>query len=390
MDISLFAIQSALLFVVLYESVTAMWGWSVPAPAPSGPRDQRFRIVVPAHNEANVIEDLLQDLGSQGYSAARYMVVVVADRCSDETTSIARRMGCRVFERHTGPESKGSAILSYLRAEPLTEGESLIVLDADNRVPPTLLERLADELDAGHEVLQCYLGVTNPDASWIATAGAVSYWVGNRGHQLSRRNLGWSSDLGGTGMCIKFSVLKELGGVRTVFSEDLDLAARIVLSGRRVVWLHDVVVLDEKPPSFSIALKQRARWSRGDKLARRSYLRVLLRAGMRRRSVGVLDFSYRLVRPSRGLTSLGVAFITAVSAVVDTDLLWPWPLWLALFFLLLGLPLALLWRERVPRRYLLLYPATFLVPLVQLAAACASRLRWRGWYHTPHTGRARD
>ena len=49
-------------------------------------------------------------------------------------------------------------------------------------------------LDAGHEVVQCYLDVENPDGSVLATASAMTYWAGNRMVQLARDNLGWSAE----------------------------------------------------------------------------------------------------------------------------------------------------------------------------------------------------
>ena len=73
--------------------------------------------------------------------------------------------------------------------------------------------------------------MSNPDASALTTAAALSYWASNRMVQLARRNLGWSADLGGTGMCLTGEALAAVGGFGTSATEDQELVARLVLAG---------------------------------------------------------------------------------------------------------------------------------------------------------------
>ena len=181
--------QVCLIALAGYNAVTALWGWRNRIAAQPGPRTRRLRVVIPAHNEEPVIGSILADLAANEYSSQETWVL--ADRCTDTTVQVAREAGAETAERSDGPDGKGAALAWYLDEHPLDADETLVVFDADNRVPSNVLSRIADEIDAGHPVVQCYLDVANPDDSLIAEASALSYWAGNRMVQLARSNLGW-------------------------------------------------------------------------------------------------------------------------------------------------------------------------------------------------------
>lgn len=378
-------VEVAVLAVIAYNALTALWGWATPEPAPRGGRGRRFRVVVPAHDEAAVIAAVLRDAAELDYPAALVTVWVVADHCSDDTAERARRAGARVQERHDGPAGKGAALRAHLERHPLASDEALVVVDADNRLPRDLLARFADELDAGHQVLQAYLDVANPDASPIATANAISYWASNRMVQLARTRLGWSADLGGTGMCLTAEALQRVGGFGDSLTEDADLAARLAHHGIPVRWLHDVRIRDEKPTRVRVAIRQRARWAAGRRGVARRHAGRLLVDSVRRRDPGRADLALRLVQPSRSFIALLSAAAAVLAATALRGTLLPWPVWAAAAALQLGMPPAFLVRERVPWRYLLLYPLLVVLAVLWLPVRIAARLT-RRWYHTPHVG----
>ena len=271
------------LALIGYNLVVALWGWRYPVPAPRAAGRWPLRVVIPAHNEAAVIGRLLDDLEEQTHE--NYSVWVIADRCSDRTVDLVSGRAA-VDERRDGPDGKGAALAWHLDRHPLEPGEALVVLDADNRIPTELLARFAGELEAGGSVLQAYLDVSNPDASALTTAAALSYWASNRMVQLARRNLGWSADLGGTGMCLTGEALTAVGGFGTSPTEDQELVARLVLAGYRVEWLHDVRIRDEKPASLGVAVRQRTRWAGGKQIVARRYGPALVRLAIKDRSFG--------------------------------------------------------------------------------------------------------
>ena len=375
LEVLLRAAEAALLSLIAYNLVTALAGWRHQRPAPNGARSRRFRVVIPAHNEEAVIGALLEDLEAQSYG--RSSIWVLADRCTDRTVETAETAGVNVASRTDGQDGKGAALGWYLAEYPLQPDEALVVLDADNRVPTDLLARFADELDAGHLALQAYLDVSNPDASAVASAAALSHWASNRMVQLARSNLSWAVDLGGTGMCLTAEALETAGGFGNTLTEDQEMTVRLLLEGVTVAWVHDVRVRDEKPVSVGVAVRQRSRWVGGRRAVARRFALPLLA----RRSLPALDLAIRLIQPSR----MGVALISAVlagTAALGLPLL-PWQLWLSVTAAQVLAPLPFLVRDGVERRFLVRYPLLVLNPLLKLPARL---IRRTGWYHTPHKG----
>lgn len=377
--------QVVLLAFPAYNLLTALPGRMQPAPPPTGTPARRFRVVVPAHDEEEALPGLLAGLAAQDYPTELTSVWVLADRCTDSTAVLAGELGARVAEREEGPDGKGAALAWYLERHPLQEGEALVVLDADNRVPSDLLSRFSAELAAGHHALQAYLDAANPDESWLATASALQYWAANRMVQLARTNLGWTADLGGTGMCLSGEAIEAVGGFGYSETEDQELTARLLLSGIPVRWLHDLRVRDEKPTDLSVAVRQRARWARGRRQVTKRLAKPLVLEGLRRRSPAHLDLAIRLVQPGRTFLALVSALLTVSAYTTRWRGFLPWQLWAGATAVQVLAPLPFLMKERVPARYLWRYPLLAIFGLVYLPARIVAR-RLAGWYHTPHRG----
>ena len=378
---ALIAVQALMLALIGYNAVTALWGWRNRKPAVRGARERLLRVVIPAHDEGNVISGILGDLASSSYRGDRVDTWVLADRCTDDTARIATDAGVSVAERHGGSPGKGAALAWYLDQHPLDSGEAFVVFDADNRIGPDVLGRIADELDTGHQVVQCYLDVANPDGSLLAEAAALSYWAGNRMVQLARSNLGWSADLGGTGMAMSDELLHRVGGFGDSLTEDQELGARIVLVGERVEWLHDVKIGDEKPTSLGVTVRQRARWMSGKRNARRAHLGDLVRSGR----PASLDQALRLVQPGRMFMALLSGVLAALAAITSSPWFLPWPVWGLATAIQVLEPIPFLARDGVPFRRLIRYPLLIVLATLWLPIRLLSQ-RVAPWYHTPHEG----
>ncbi|HEX9763460.1 MAG TPA: glycosyltransferase family 2 protein, partial [Acidimicrobiia bacterium] len=373
--------QATLILLALYNAVTSLWGWPDRAPARRVEARRKLRVVVPAHDEAAVIANLLGDLAATDYPPSLLSTWVLADRCRDDTVGVARANGVSVAERREGPSGKGPALAWYLHTHPLDADETLVVFDADNRVPAAALGRIADELEAGHPVVQCYLDATESSGSLISEASAMSYWAGNRMIQLARANLRWSADLGGTGMAISSQALRDAGGFSDSLTEDQDLGIRLLLAGHRVEWLHDVRIEDEKPRSLSVAMRQRARWMAGKRATRRRHLASLLKSPNPAR----IDMAIRLIQPGRSFMALLSGLLAVLALVTSPRWLLPWPVWAGVTAIQVLAPIPFLARDGVEPRRIARYPLLALLAALWLPIRVVSA-RVGGWYHTPHRG----
>ena len=145
--------QQALLFFAAYPIVTSiMWittsmiflrTWERGGPPPDSISDDGLplaTVLIPAHNEAEVIADTLRAACRIDYP--HYEVVVVDDGSSDET---ARRVeafldsGRVRLVRKLVNEGKALALNDAL---PLVNGEIILTLDADAAPDPMILRRI--------------------------------------------------------------------------------------------------------------------------------------------------------------------------------------------------------------------------------------------------------
>ena len=376
--------QFAVVAPSVYETVVSLAGFRTPRAHRRTATPMRIRAVVAAHDEEAVVGGISSDLAAQEIDPDLLEAWVIADRCADATATVARRH-VAVAERVDGDGGKGAAIAWFLAEHPLADDEALLVLDADNRIDPSFVATVAAAIEPDGGAVQAYLDVANPDASALALANALTYWASNRSVQLARSNLGWSADLGGTGMAIPAVALAEAGGFSDDLTDDLALNIRLNLADHRTRWLHDVRVRDEKPERTDDAIRQRARWVSGKRDVRRRYVLPLLRAAIRDRRPDLVDLAIRLINPGRSFLALGLIGFTAASVLAPAAGLWsPWLLG-SVTIVVISLPVAFLVIDGVPGRYIARYPYVAAIGILWLPIRVASRAV-SGWRRTPHTG----
>jgi cellulose synthase/poly-beta-1,6-N-acetylglucosamine synthase-like glycosyltransferase len=199
--------------------------------------------------------------------------------------------------------------------------------------------------------------------------------------QLARSNLGWSADLGGTGMAFTAAALERAGGFGDSLTEDQELGVRLLLAGHRVEWLHDVKIRDEKPATVGVAVRQRARWMAGKREAARKHLPALLK----RFTPATLDQAMRLVQPGRSFIALVSLVMTVLAAVTASTWLLPWPVWGIATAVQILEPIPFLARDGVAASQLARYPLLVILAALWIPVRLASSVV-KGWYHTPHRG----
>ena len=72
---------------------------------------------------------------------------------------------------------------------------------------------------------------------------------------------------------------------------------KVLLKGIRTTWAHDAIVYDEKPLTFKQAWNQRKRWAQGHFDIAGRYIPTMIKEGIRRRDIRLLDGVLHLVQP---------------------------------------------------------------------------------------------
>ncbi|MPZ52031.1 MAG: glycosyltransferase [Acidimicrobiia bacterium] len=109
-------------------------------------------VLVPAHNEEELIGQTLMSLRHQTQPADR--VIVIADNCTDRTVEVALHQDVEVFETVANSEKKGGAlnqVLSRLLCD-LGHDDLVLVTDADSRIDDSFIEIAARTLESRPEV----------------------------------------------------------------------------------------------------------------------------------------------------------------------------------------------------------------------------------------------
>jgi cellulose synthase/poly-beta-1,6-N-acetylglucosamine synthase-like glycosyltransferase len=356
------------------------------ASGPSG-AERSFVILVSAHNESAVIGALLASLGRQEYPAEKWQVHVVANNCTDSTAALVRGSGVAACHERTGGDlaTKGAALAwlwERLRSD-VTDADTVLILDADNVVPPTFLAEMSRAFAAGYRVVQSARCAKNADDSWTSQLDAISEALWNRLDQAGRMRLGLSASIAGSGMAFERTVFEWLideGGPGLL--EDIEWQARLALAGIRVAYAERARVYDEKTSRVDQLGRQRKRWVAGVAVAARRYALPLAVAGLRTGSPARLVAAFAVSKPPRSLLLAGIGLLAATGWLLPgISCLLPWPIWAAALasfgaYVLLGMALD----SARPEAYLALlaapgFAATMIGASV-LGALQATRQRW--------------
>ena len=244
----------------------------------------RFLIVIPAHDEGSVISSAVRSCISVDYPRALFDVLVIADNCSDETADLARVAGARVVERFDEThKSKGHAI-EFLIDRLQQDGEldglgALVIVDADTSVDPGLLAAFDHNLRSGHDWIQAYYTVANPDESWRTRLLTYAFSLFNGVMPLGKTRLGLGALLKGNGMCFSVRGLKRVPWHCSGLVEDMEFAWVLRLAGEKVEFQPDVSVYGAMlPGGGQAAANQRRRWEFGRAEIRKKYFRPVLQS----------------------------------------------------------------------------------------------------------------
>lgn len=273
-------------------------------PAPSLEKDRfvaktRFLIVIPAHNEGNVIGSTVERLRAMHYPSHLYSIHVVADFCSDDTAAAARQAGAVVHERNQGErKGKGSA-LSWLFRRVLgkDQWDAVVIFDADTQVDPAFLQVVNARLAQGDGVIQGNHVISNSDQGWFPALTWAMFLIDNRFQNLGRSNLGWSAKNMGDSICFRSDVLSKIGW-GSGLTEDYNLRQLLLLEGIKICYEPAAVGFGEAPLNWAQARAQRKRWLLGTRVSSQKCARLLLRKWLRSRDGALLDGALQAYLPS--------------------------------------------------------------------------------------------
>lgn len=355
-----------------------------------------FAVIVAAHNEKAVIGQLIDNLKKLDYPKELYDIFVIADNCDDDTAQIARSHGALVHERSSeGKRGKGFAMeWMFARLFKMErQYDAVAIFDADNLVHKRFLLEMNNRLCKGDKLIQGYLDAKNPCDTWVSGTFAIAFWVIDHIWHLAKTNIGLSSVLGGTGMCITTDVLHRYGWGATCLTEDMEFTMKALTEGIKTTWAHDAIVYDEKPLTFMQSWNQRKRWAQGQFDVAHRFIPKMIKAGIKKHDIRILDGCLHLLQPHFLILSTFFVIMSYVQMALGTPLftnIYQFLPATLLTTITLGqyiLPIIILMKLRVKMKiwfYLILYPV-FIYSWIPIVFLGFLHRHEHEWSHTKHT-----
>lgn len=312
----------------------------------------RFVVVIPAHNEGQLIAHTVAQVRRDISPGTK--ILVVADNCDDDTAAQARAVGAEVFERHEPSRpGKGFALAAAVQRLQREPPEVVVFWDADCRPSPGAIHEL---VRTAHHVSRPVQAVYLMEPPLRATTrdriSAFAFQLKNHIRPLGLRRLSLPCHLTGTGMAFPWSVIRRAPLATRSIVEDMELGIRLTLQGHPPTLCQAAVVYGDLPDDEGAARVQRTRWEHGSLRTAIEYIPRLIGAGMARAELMPLALGFDLCVPPLTLLVLmhGIVLLLQL-AMFAAGVLSPLPLLLYLGELAIGSLLLCIAIRRFGARY---------------------------------------
>ncbi|MFT3996934.1 MAG: glycosyltransferase [Asticcacaulis sp.] len=223
---------------------------------------QRVSVIIPAYNEARVIEASVRRVLTS--TDVELEVVVVDDGSKDDTSAIVAHAfahEARVTLITQPNAGKAAAVNNGISR---AKGDIIIALDADTQFEPDTIARLV------RWFIRPEIGAVAGNAkvgnrfNWVTRWQAVEYVTAQNLERSALAVFGAMMVVPGAVGAWRRSALSEVGGYpHDTLAEDQDLTIAIQRRGWQVAYDQDAVAWTEAPESFGALIKQRYRWAFG-------------------------------------------------------------------------------------------------------------------------------
>ncbi|HYS73929.1 MAG TPA: glycosyltransferase family 2 protein [Thermoplasmata archaeon] len=304
-----------------------------------------FSLVVPAHNEQEVIGDCLRSLLTLDYPDDQFEILILEDGSSDLTADVVRseaqglpqRVVMLQVPRHEGGRGKASALNRAFQFLHETSRFSrapnwiIGVFDADGQPDRDMLKKASFQFQSPRVGgVQASVRIRNHQKSWLTHMQDIEFAGFSRVTQIIRTRITNSAALGGNGQFVRASAIEDvvLDAAEGVYwnpkalTEDLDLSTRLVLRNWDLSHLNTSCVWQEGVETITALMRQRTRWAWGSLQVFGEYVlrMTVFRAPnvrLRKRMDLLFNLSIFLVSPLIFATWIltGLAFIGLVSVL---------------------------------------------------------------------------
>ncbi|MEO1673296.1 MAG: glycosyltransferase family 2 protein [Cyanobacteria bacterium J06631_2] len=275
-------------------------------------------ILIPAHNEAEQIKEVIEGLQTQ--LTEQDQVIVIADNCHDNTAELARATGVKVLEReHKTDRGKGYALDYAMQKIQDDPPEVLVILDGDCLVEADTISNITRQAIAtGRPVQATYLMEQPENPSLKDNISMFSIKVKNLVRLSGLKRLGWHSLLTGSGMAFPWSLISQVSLAGSKTTDDMQLTVDLALAGSTPIFCEQALVMGRLMKDKA-AQSQRSRWEHGHLEMILIEVPRLVKAFLKTGNFAALGLASDILIPP--LSLLVIAWFTAMISIWGIALL---------------------------------------------------------------------
>jgi cellulose synthase/poly-beta-1,6-N-acetylglucosamine synthase-like glycosyltransferase len=191
--------------------------------------------------------------------------------------------------------------------------DAVVIIDADSRVSPNLLEAIAARMELGEQAVQVHYGVTNIHASWRTRLMAIAMGAFHRVRSRGRERLRVSCGIRGNGWAVTHALLRQVPYASFSLTEDIEFGINLGMKGIRVAYADEASCDGEMVSGGANARSQRRRWEAGRMEILRSRTWPLLKHAMRARSLVCFDLAMDLLVLPLSYVALNALLLVAAA-----------------------------------------------------------------------------
>lgn len=222
-------------------------------------KKNKICVIIPAHNEEDVIYDTVKDLFiNQNYPHNLFDVYVIVDNCTDKTAELAKKAGATVFthidnnpKHHMVGYALKYGLKELLKIDEVKHYDFMIRLDADNHINKEFFNLMNDAYNSGAKIARPYESALNMTQNSFTKACGLYYIFDSRCSSRVRERLHLDAHVNGPGSLTDFDIIRKIGGYdTTTMCEDTEFNWKRMFEKVECHYVEDAVVYEDLPSTL--------------------------------------------------------------------------------------------------------------------------------------------
>ncbi len=295
-------------------------------------KDYNFLILIPAHNEEEVIADTLKSVLNLK-TTGNVDIVVIADNCTDKTAEIVKSFNINLLERFdTVEKGKGYALRWGMSQYDLNNYDGVAIIDADTITEPDMLTAMAESFENGYGAVQLYYGFVASQKTHLSYLQSMASISENILFYKARSILKLPILLRGSGMAIKSEILIKHPWDSFSITEDVDYAVNLLKKSIKIDCNTNSSVYSAATSSYKQSASQKIRWASGTFQLIKEKVFGLIIQGLKKGKPELIELGFSFFLLSKPLLIYLTSLVLLVSFFANENFL---PIFISLCILLI-------------------------------------------------------